>query len=187
MRSFILIAAVAASVVAVTNASAAPKQQTLAHQLALAHDATAKYVDGLARAKADGYQILTKMIPDMGYHFIDPAVKAFDVRKPPILVYEHQGTSWRLGALEWVFPKKPATPPIPGGRYGTFGAACHYVDGTVVFADSQVKCAATAPGSGAKLNFWHGPLITLHLWLWYPNPLGMFSGVNPLARPFNGG
>ena len=71
--------------------------------------------------------------------------------------------------------------------YGTFGAACHYVDGTVVFADSQVKCAATAPGSGAKLNFWHGPLITLHLWLWYPNPLGMFSGVNPLARPFNGG
>src|SRR3954447_2527084 len=156
MRRFILIAVVVLAAITATSASAATKQQTLAHQLAAVHDATAKYVDGLGRAKADGYQILTKMIPDMGYHFIDPAVKAFDVRKPPILVYEHQGASWRLGALEWVFPKKPATPPIPGGQYGMFGAACHYVDGTVVFADSQVKCAATAPRSGAKLNFWHG-------------------------------
>jgi hypothetical protein len=189
MHKLVLIAALAAAALATSAAaSAAPShQQTLAHDLALAHDATAKYVDGLGRAKADGYQILTKMVPDMGYHFINPAVKGFDLRKPPILVYEHQGGAWRLGALEWVFPKKPATPPIPGARYGTFGAACHYKDGTVVFADSQVKCAETAPGSGAAFTIWHGPLITLHVWLWYPNPLGMFSGVNPFARPFNHG
>ena len=187
MRRFILIAVVVLAAITATSASAATKQQTLAQQLAAVHDATAKYVDGLGRAKADGYQILTKMIPDMGYHFINPSVKAFDLRKPPILVYEHQGAAWRLGALEWVFPQKPARAPVAGARYGTFGAACHYVDGTVVFADSQVKCAPTAPGTGAKLNFWHGPLITMHIWLWYPNPLGLFSGVNPLARPFNRG
>jgi hypothetical protein len=187
MHRFSLAVALLAAAVTAASAAAAPSASTLAQQLAQAHDATAKYVDGIARAKADGYQILTKMIPDMGYHFIDPAVKGFDIRKPPILVYEHQGTAWRLGALEWVFSQKPATPPIPGARYGMFGAACHYKDGTVVFADSQVKCAATAPGSGAKFNFWHGPLITLHVWLWYPNPLGMFSGVNPFARPFNEG
>ena len=39
----------------------------------------------------------------MGYHFINPSVKGFDVRKPPILVYERTA-HWQLGALEWVFP-----------------------------------------------------------------------------------
>lgn len=187
MHRFILAAALLAAAVTAASAAAAPATTSLAQQLAQAHDATAKYVDGLGRAKADGYQILTKMIPDMGYHFINPSVQGFDVRRPAILVYEHQGTAWRLGALEWVFPSKPAKAPIPGARYGTFGAACHYKDGTVVFADDQVKCAPTAPGSGAKFNFWHGPLITMHVWLWYPNPLGLFSGMNPLARPFNKG
>ena len=52
--------------------------------------ATARYVNNLGLAKQDGYQIITKMIPTMGYHFMNPAVKGFDVSKPPILVYEHQ-------------------------------------------------------------------------------------------------
>ena len=186
MRRMMFVAALALATVFATTAAAAPKQASLAQQLALAHDATAKYVDGIGRAKTDGYGILTKMIPDMGYHFINPAVKGFDIRKPPILVYEHQGGKWRLGALEWVFPSKPATPPVPGAQYGTFGAACHYQDGTVVFASAEADCAPTA-ASGAKFNFWHGPLITMHIWLWYPNPLGMFSGVNPLARAYNKG
>src|SRR4051794_9233803 len=100
MRTSIFIVALAAAALVATNATAAPKwkqpkqAKTLAQQLAAARDATAKYVDGLARAKADGYQILTKMIPDMGYHFINPSVKGFDLRKPPILVYEHQGQAW---------------------------------------------------------------------------------------------
>jgi hypothetical protein len=67
--------------------------------------------------------------------------------------------SWQLGALEWVFPKIPTREPVPGARYGTFGAACH----------------------------WHGPLVTLHIWLWYPNPSGLFSGTNPLATIYNKG
>src|SRR5436309_89718 len=95
MHRFILAVAVLTATVTAASAAAAPRSATYAQQLAQAHDATAKYVDGLGRAKADGYQILTKMIPDMGYHFINPAVKAFDIRKPPILVYEHQGKAWR--------------------------------------------------------------------------------------------
>jgi hypothetical protein len=185
MRRIILAFVVALA--AATTASAAPKTSTLAQQLQLAHDSTAKYVDGLARAKADGYVILTKMIPDMGYHFVNPKVQGFDIRRPPILVYEHSGSSWRLGALEWVFPKKPATPPVPGAKYGAFPAACHYTDGTFVPAAVQTDCAATAPGSGAKFSSWHPALVTMHIWLWYPNPLGLFSGVNPLARPYNQG
>ena len=51
-----------------------------------------------------------------------------------VTVYEHHGNTWQLGALEWVFTSMPAKPPLPGARYGVFGAACHYRDGTVVFA-----------------------------------------------------
>jgi hypothetical protein len=153
--------------------------------LVAARMATAKYATSLAKAKADGYGILTKMIPNMGYHFINPKITGFDVRKPPILVYEHTGHGWQLGALEWVFTSMPAKAPLPGAKYGVFGAACHYDDGTVVFADSQSKCAATAPGSGAKFNFWHPRLITLHFWVWYPNYTGIYTGTNPMVAPFN--
>ena len=149
--------------------------------------ATAKYVNNLALAKEDGYQIITKMIPTMGYHYMNPAVKGFDVSKPPILVYEHHGSSWQLGAVEWVFTSKPAQPPVPGATYGTFGAGCHFADGTFVPAAAQASCPSKAPGSGAKFTFWHPQLVTLHMWLWYPNPSGLFSGTNPLVTPFNHG
>jgi hypothetical protein len=29
--------------------------------------------------------------------------------------------------------------------------------------------------------------VTLHVWLWYPNPNGFFASYNPLVKPFNGG
>jgi hypothetical protein len=153
--------------------------------LVAARLATAKYATSLARAKAAGYHILTKMIPNMGYHFINPKITGFDVRKPPILVYEHTASGWQLGALEWVFTSLPAKAPLPGARYGAFGAACHYDDGTVVFADSQSKCAPRAPGSGARFNFWHPRLITLHFWVWYPNTTGIYMGTNPMVAAFN--
>jgi hypothetical protein len=56
-----------------------------------------------------------------------------------------------------------------------------------VFADSQDKCAQTSPKTGAAFNFWHPPLVTLHVWLWYPNPDGLFADTNPLVAPFNRG
>ncbi len=78
--------------------------------------ATAKYATNLARAKAHGHGIITRMIPEMGYHFLNPKVSGFSVRRPAILVYEHHGATWQFGALEWVFTSKPATPPRPGAR-----------------------------------------------------------------------
>jgi hypothetical protein len=198
MRKLMLVTAliaVSAVGVVVTASSGATRSAPTAKQaqvdpafavtLSRARLATAKYATSLAAAKADGYQIITKMIPDMGYHFVNPKVQGFDIRRPPILVYEHSGSSWRLGALEWVFPTKPAAPPVPGAKYGAFPAACHYADGTYVPAAAQTDCAATAPGSGAKFSSWHPALVTMHIWLWYPNPLGIFSGVNPLARPYD--
>jgi hypothetical protein len=157
-------------------------------QLAVARAATAQYVTDLGLAKKHGYMIITKMIPTMGYHFMNPGVKGFDIKKPPILVYEHGAGGWQLGAIEWVFPKVPAKPPLPGARYGSFAAGCHYADGTFVPASAQTACPAKAPGSGAKFTFWHPRLVTMHVWLWYPNPNGIFASINPrVAAPFNQG
>ena len=178
--------ATAASAPARTTASEGTAT-VLETQLAIARAATAKYVTNLPLAKANGYGIITKMIPTMGYHYMNPNVKGFDVRKPPILVYEHHGSSWTLGAIEWVFTSKPAKPPLPGATYGAFGAGCHYKDGTFVPAASQDKCPTTAPNTGAAFNFWHPNLVTMHVWLWYPNPTGLFASTNPLVSAFNRG
>lgn len=160
---------------------------TLPATLAEARLATAKYATSLRAARANGYRIITKMIPDMGFHFMNPKITGFQVTKPPILVYEKRGRKWQLGALEWVFPSTPETPPLPGARYGSFAAACHYADGTFVPAASQDACPKTAPGTGAAFGFWHPDLVTLHVWLWYPNPDGLYASMNPFVRPFNHG
>jgi hypothetical protein len=158
----------------------------LARSLAAMRVATAKYATNLNRAKADGYRPITPMIPDMGIHYMNATIAGFDVTRPPILVYQKRGNQYLLGALEWVFTSKPAKPPLPGAKYGAFGAACHYVDGTFVPAMSQDDCAKANPQSGAKFSFWHPNLITFHVWLWYQNPAGIYSGTNPLVTPFNG-
>jgi len=135
-----------------------------------------------------GYKLqITPMMPNMGYHFMNPKITTFDVTKPPILVYGKRGSSWQLVAFEWVFPKKPAKPPLPGATYGSFGAACHYKDGTFVFQADQNACASKSPQSGSAFGFWHPDLVTLHVWAWYPNPAGVYSGMNPLMHPFNKG
>ena len=67
--------------------------------------------------------------------------------------YEHRGNSWQLGALEWIFPQIPKTPPLENATFGSFSAACHYMDGTFVPALRQSACAAKSPESGAAFNF----------------------------------
>jgi hypothetical protein len=173
-------------VTAVDASATSPQSSELAQDVMIARAATAKYAANLARARSDGYRILTRMIPTMGYHFINPGVTGFDLRKPPILVYERQGNRWQLGALEWVFPSIPRTPPLPGAKYGVFGAACHYVDGTFVFAAASSRCPRVSPQTGARFRLWHPRLVTLHFWVWYPNASGIYSGTNPFAAPFNG-
>jgi hypothetical protein len=157
----------------------------IAGELAKARAATARYATDLDAAKADGYRIITPMMTDMGFHFLNPSVQGFDVEKPPILVYEHTGDAWQLAALEWIFPETPATPPLAGASYGSFPAACHYDDGTFVPAAAQAQCATTSPETGSPFVFWHPPLVTMHVWIWYPNPDGLFASTNPLIAPFD--
>lgn len=74
--------------------------------------------------RVDGYMIITKMMPDMGFHFLNPHIAGFNVRKPQILVYEHTKAGWQLGALEWVFTTMPKNPPLADATFGSFPAAC---------------------------------------------------------------
>jgi hypothetical protein len=159
----------------------------LTRALGQARVATAKYVTSLATARKDGYRIITRMIPDMGWHFMNPDISGFDVTKPPILVYERHAGKFQLAALEWVFPSRPKTAPLPGARYGSFPAACHYADGTFVPAAAQADCAPTAPRTGARFTFWHPHLVTMHVWLWFFNPSGLYASMNPFAHAFNRG
>lgn len=182
------VAVVAALVWAlgITRSSAQPvPDKTVIAQLAAARVATAKYATDLERAKADGYSIITPMIPNMGYHFLNPKIQGFDITKPPILVYVRSGGAWQLVATEWVWPKTPAAPPLRGARYGSFGAACHYADGSFLPSGMESMCAKKNPQTGAAFSFWHPPLVTFHVWVWYPNPNGVFGEFDPLLTPFN--
>lgn len=185
----VLLTTVAVAAVGLSVQSAAEAQSSVASsvisQISKARLATAKYATNLARAKADGYMIITPMIPNMGYHFLNPKISGFDVTRPPILVYVRSGASWQLVAVEWVYGAKPATPPFAGASYGAFGAACHYNDGEFIMATAEASCAKTHPKTGSAFNFWHGPLVTMHAWIWYPNPSGLFASFNPLLTPFN--
>ena len=55
-----------------TKHATASTSAAFAKQLATLRVATAKYVNNLPLAKRDGYGIITKMIPDMGYRFVNP-------------------------------------------------------------------------------------------------------------------
>lgn len=159
----------------------------LSEQLTATRLATARYVDDLALAQADGYMIITPTIPDMGVHYLNPAITEFDPGRPPILVYVPTVDGPQLGALEWVFPEEPESPPLPGATYGEFPAACHFTDGTFVPTEAEADCAEVNAETESPFSFWHGPLVTMHVWLWFHNPDGLFNGTNPLVSPFTTG
>ena len=99
-----------------TAARSAAVDPGLAVTLSRARIATAKYSTNLAAAKADGYQIITKMIPDMGYHYLNPKVTGFNPAKPAILVYLKRGSTWQLEAT------LPSCDVVASDRFGESAA-----------------------------------------------------------------
>ena len=158
----------------------------LANDLAQIRAGTAVYANSLDAALEDGFFMITQMIPDMGFHFLNPNIEGFDIAQPPILVYGRDGDDWELAAVEWVFPEEPDEPPMEGGTYGAFPAACHYEDGLFVPSATEEECAPAHPDTASEFTFWHPDLVTFHVWAWMHNAAGLFNGTNPLMTPYNG-
>lgn len=119
-------------------------------ELALARSSSAKYHD-ISAALADGYMDINLYIPNMGWHFLNPAYVDgnFEIDKPELLVYANKpGGGYRLVAVEYAVPLTFATPE------GFTG-------------DEDVWSENTEAG-----------LWTLHAWVWLNNPDGIFRPHN---------
>ena len=112
----------------------------LATALSKARLATGKYVTNLNAAKAAGYSIITKMIPDMGYHFLNGKITGFDPAKPPILVYEKRASSYRPGF---------AACAIHGSRYWRYDRGSQ-VDGNISHAAATTRRGIRGRSSRAR-------------------------------------
>lgn len=123
-------------------------------ELAQARLATAKYHD-ISQALADGYVDIDLFVPMMGYHYLKPSLvdATFDPAKPELLVYamDQQNNRLRLVAVEYVVPISLSPDPPEG-----FTGSEDVWDRNETFG-----------------------LWTLHAWIWFNNPNGMFADFNP--------
>ena len=131
-------------------------QQTLAE----VREATAPY-NNVDRATADGYLPDDHWVPQMGYHHVNPTLLDSDIDplEPEVLVYQRNPADpdeRRLGAVEYVIPD-----PNIGMSHSDLDDKFPGVDGDTWHYEEEVKG-------------W-----TLHAWVWYPNPKGVFHGTNP--------
>jgi hypothetical protein len=124
-----------------------------ARELALVRRATARY-HRVEEAIEDGYVDIGLFVPQMGWHYLrtDLLDGVFDPEHPELLVYaDGANGERRLVAAEFGIPI-PASPSAPEGFSG----------------DDDVWDMNTGAG-----------LWTLHAWVWYQNPAGMFNPTNP--------
>jgi hypothetical protein len=129
--------------------------------------ATAAYHD-LAAAEAAGYAAFYICTDEtgvgaMGQHFVnldlvlDPAI---DPLRPEVLVYEPRiGGGYKLVALEYV----------------TFQDAWTDTHGATPPSVLGIELTAV----GAPNRYGLPPFFQRHVWLWAPNPLGVFNDWNP--------
>ncbi len=98
----------------------------------------------------------------MGVHFLNMGLigPTVDSLRPQVLLYEPHGDSLRLVAAEWFVPTQASrTRPQLFGRQFDGPMEGHH------------------PLQPAALHHWD-----LHVWLWKPNPAGMFSPTNPSLK-----
>jgi hypothetical protein len=130
--------------------------------LAQVRRATSSYHD-VVKAEDDGYEQASPFVPGMGYHYVNGALVDDNVNptQPEALVYVDNlvnDDARRLVAVEYVIPdpnEDMSESKLDNKFPGADGDKWHY--------DPHV-----GPGS------W-----TLHAWIWYPNPEGVFHSTNP--------
>jgi hypothetical protein len=165
--------------------------------LATIRQATARYLD-IEKARADGFVQITQMEVRHGVHFmnvnaqlISAATGIFssgvNLSSPPMLIYvPTQDGGWQLAGVEYALPKRPADDPFPGAGWSEHEASCHYRDYRELPGETAGSCPKVHPQSGAEFVQWHPALAIVHVWAWYPNPLGLFAEENPYLAPYGG-
>ena len=144
--------------------SGSAASQKLAAELALSRLATAKYATNLALAKKNGYGVITQMIPDMGWHFMNPKITTFDITKPPILVYGKRGSSWQLVASSGSSRRSRPRRRCPARRTARSGRRATTRTGRSSSRRARSRARRRAPRAVRAFNFWHPDLVTMHVW-----------------------
>ena len=128
-------------------------------QLEAAKAATWKYKD-INVALAEGFFQATPDIPGEGFHYLLPSRVScnFDPAHPAVLLYAFLPgkTQLKLVALEYLIPFAcmPATGPAPEGFAGNLD----------VWSNDE------------PVPFW-----TMNAWLYFRNPAGLLTSMNPLV------
>lgn len=147
--------------------------------------ATHRYLD-VEQAKADGYVQASGNRPLQGYRFSNAGITAFDDAHPSALVYIRAEGQWQLAALEYAIPgQRPADAPFPGIAWERRLAICRYADWQEFPSRAAAECPRTHPETKSPFAAWEPDLWGVRVWLWYPNPYGLFASLNPLLAPFD--
>ncbi len=137
----------------VTPSGSLNKDNQLQVELARVRAATARY-HNINTAIADGYADINLPVPHMGWHYLNGSLvnSTFDMEHPELLVYmEKPDGGYQLVAVEYAVPLSLSA-DAPEGFTG----------------DQDVWDVNT------QFQLW-----TLHAWVWYNNPDGVFAPFNP--------
>lgn len=131
--------------------------------LAEVREATAEYHD-VSVAEDSGYQQVSPFVPGMGYHYLNGSLMDAEVipTQPEALVYVDNpvdDSMRRLVAVEYIIPEDlvNSQSDLDGMFPGVDGDTWHHED---------------------EIDAW-----TLHAWVWYDNPEGVFHPTNPRVNP----
>jgi len=142
---------------------------------------TAKYRD-VSVARADGYIELGAEIKGMGIHFVrDMEPKAFDLERPPMLVYEKNADGYNLAGVVYLMKAsegpdgQPANNPFPKplAIWHHHAHVCQLSATDHVTKLSEEECKRRG---GHFNDSW-----MIHAWIWKDSPVGVFSPKNPLV------
>ena len=150
------------------------------HELNEVRAATQKYRD-VAKARADGYaSVVSPYAPNMGFHFVNPALLAadastpVDLSEPPILVYYTTG-NYNPEPGEMHDPAHDDDLRLGGAEFAHFETG---VPGNIFSDESASRTLKVSEEDG-----WGpipgSPVWALHVWVHRGNPAGVFHPTNP--------
>ncbi|MBI3637475.1 MAG: hypothetical protein HY216_14880 [Candidatus Rokubacteria bacterium] len=160
------------------------KDFALSKLIADIRSTTARYQD-VEQAKVDGYVQVSGNVPLRGYHFSKAGIARFDYAEPSTLLYVRTDGRWQLVGVEYALPRHPAERPFPGVAWERELAMCRYADWQEFPSSSATSCPPSHPETKSAFVAWYPDLWAIRLWLWYPNPYGLFASLNPLLAPFD--